>query len=277
MNEQERQDKKDDLLYRKTVTGDYIVPIYEAAKNGGKYSQAYSTGFKTIDDALVVKSDEGKGGVRDGDVVVVTGLSGSGKTTLCQNFAYQFDQQALPSLFFSYEVSINNLYAKFKDMGFTDDGVVFVPLKIITGNLNWVREKIVEAKEKYYTKMVFIDHLGFLSPSEQRTTGDQLRIILTNMVRQLKRIAVEEEVIIFLMAHTKKVHGREIEMQDIGESSGIYQEADLAMAISRQYEEEGGVSVATNQGIIKVLKNRLTGEMPYFRFVMRDNKIYEIV
>jgi len=261
MNEQERQDKKDDLLYRKTVTGDYIVPIYEAAKNGGKYSQAYSTGFKTIDDALVVKSDEGKGGVRDGDVVV----------------AYQFDQQALPSLFFSYEVSINNLYAKFKDMGFTDDGVVFVPLKIITGNLNWVREKIVEAKEKYYTKMVFIDHLGFLSPSEQRTTGDQLRIILTNMVRQLKRIAVEEEVIIFLMAHTKKVHGREIEMQDIGESSGIYQEADLAMAISRQYEEEGGVSVATNQGIIKVLKNRLTGEMPYFRFVMRDNKIYEIV
>jgi hypothetical protein len=66
-------------------------------------------------------------------------------------------------------------------------------------------------------------------------------------------------------------------MQDIAESSGIYQLADYVFSIQRTFRKDkvdgNYVEVATGESIIKLLKNRLTGEQPYMMFTMNNNII----
>lgn len=259
----------------KAKTGNFVVPIKEACERDGEYTEAYPTGYSIFDDAMKV-GDQVKGGVRDGDLVVITGLSGHGKSTYAQNLTVNFGKEAFFSLWFSYEVLMDNLYAKFKEMGVESDCLIYTPKKNVSGVTKWIKEKIEEAQDKYSVKMVFIDHLDFLSPSDVRSS-DQQRIVLKNICKELKEIAIDSKVIIFLMAHVKKVQGREVEMQDLSESSGIYQLADFVFSVSRTFDievtKEKKVLYSQNKGVIKILKNRLTGEQPCMSFVLKNNII----
>ena len=101
---------KSQEIFRKILNDDLVVPLAEATKNKGEFTTPYSVGYSQIDDVLL-------GGVRAGDLVVGTGLSGSGKTTMFMNFLANLSFQGYSCLYFSYEVMIDNLYAKFKQMG----------------------------------------------------------------------------------------------------------------------------------------------------------------
>jgi len=80
-----------------------------------------------------------------------------------------------------------------------------------------------------------------------------------------------------LVAHVKKVEGREVEMQDISESSGIYQLADFVFSVARRKDtDENGETICLDEGKIKLLKNRLTGQQPYMKFTLKDNIIYQM-
>jgi len=162
-------------------------------------------------------------------------------------------------------------------MGFSDDSfLAYTPKQLTSGNIEWIHKKIIEGSEKFRTKFVFIDHIDFLSPSKIRS-ADQKRMILKDICTQLKQIAIGQKVVIFLIAHVKKVQGRAIEMQDIAESSGIYQLADSVFAVERNIEV---VSIAGRKaeiyvdgGCIRLLKNRLTGETPSMNFRLENNII----
>ncbi len=262
----------------KAKTGDYVVPIKDACEHSGQYSEAFPIGYPIFDNALLVGGQK-NGGFREGDLVIVTGLSGCGKTTFAQNITLNLDKISIPSLWFSYEVMIDNLYAKFKEMGISDEAVVFTPKRTITGNLAWIKEKIIESQNKYFTKVVFIDHIDFVSPMNINSS-DQRRNILRNICQELKDLAIELKIIIVIMAHVKKVQGREVEMQDISESSGIYQLADYVFSVARYFnvETENGhdTKVATNEGIVKILKNRLTGKETFMNFYMQNSKIIQM-
>jgi len=245
-----------------------IVPIGEATERNGVLTTPYPIGYDVFDNALA-------GGVREGDLVVVTGISGMGKTTFIQNITTNLAKQALLPLWFSYEVLIDNLYAKFKSIH-NAELPIYVPKKIVSGNIEWITEKISKAIEKYGVKFIFIDHIDFLQP--KKFTGlDQRRIILKDICQELKELAIEKKVIIFLVAHTKKVQGREIEMQDVAESSGIYQLCDLLISVNRKTEKINNngilVEVMSDISIAKILKNRMTGLCPFFIFKVIDNKI----
>lgn len=256
--------------FNKVKNDDEVLHISKAAINNGELSTPYPIGFPVFDNAL-------KGGVRDGDLVVVTGLSGEGKTLTVQNITINLSKDAHKCVWFSYEVILDNLYAKFKDMGVDDAHLlVYTPKKNTSGNLEWVQEKVREAKEKYGAKFVFIDHIDYLSPKNIRS-GDQHRMILRQICQELKTMAIENELIIFLIAHVKKVQGRQIEMQDIAEASGIYQLADVVIAVSRSKIKQDGQTesyeVAGNIGALRMLKNRVTGEFVVMEFSLEDNII----
>lgn len=261
--------------FMRAKTGDFVVPIREACERDGEYTEAYPLGYPVFDDAMKV-GEQADGGVRDGDLVVITGLSGHGKTTYAQNLTINFNHKAFFSLWFSYEVLMDNLYAKFKEMGAEDNCLIYTPKKNVSGTTKWIKEKIEESKDKYHVKMVFIDHLDFLSPSNMRSS-DQQRIVLKNICKELKEIAINSKVVIFLLAHVKKVQGREVEMQDLSESSGIYQLADFVFSVSRTFDievtKEKKVLYSQDKGVVKILKNRLTGEQPYMNFVLKSNII----
>lgn len=267
----------DQTIYVKAKTGDYVVPIKEACEHDGEYSESYQLGFPIFDQAMMI-GDEKRGGVRDGDLVIITGRPGEGKTSFAQAIIKNLSEDYLFSIFFSYEVMVDNVYAKFKLMGMGDDPIVIVPKKIITGNLKWVKEKIIEAQEKHMIKFAVIDHIDFLTPSDMKNS-DQLRMVLKNTTLELKSMAIELGIIIFLIVHTKKVpNHREVELEDIGESSGIGQLADFVFSVARDFlEDDRGVMIATDNGLIKILKNRLTGKQPYMKFHMGENNNIEAI
>ncbi len=250
MNDQEK-------AFQKAATGDYVVLIKDAATNNGEYTEAYPIGF--FDDAM-------RGGVRAGDLIIITGKSGDGKTMLAQNIALTLDKIPMPVMFFSFEVLIDNLYAKFKEMGISEEALIHTPKKNITGKLNWIKEKIIEGKEKFDTRVVFIDDITYLSPTDTKSS-DQYRMVLQNICVELKNFAIEKKIAIFLMAHVKKVQGREIEMQDVAESSGIFQKCDYLFAIRRaEADENWGGTKSKNS--IKILKNRSFGYKPSLNFTV---------
>lgn len=256
------------------LADDNVVHIKDAAIRKGEWTTPYPLGFSIIDEAI-------KGGVREGDLIVCTGKSGEGKTSAYQVITVNFCQQGLSCLWFSYEVLIDNLYAKFKEMGIYDDSLkIFTPKNLSSGNLEWVQEKIKEAIADYGSKFIFIDHIDYLAPKKGIRSVDQKRIVLGEICRELKRIAIDLKVVIFLIAHVKKVQGRAIEMQDIAEAGDIYKIADLVFAVGRNIKVEkiGGqkVEIPAENSFFRVLKNRITGECPYFEYEYKDNMIYPL-
>lgn len=258
--------------FREMMFDDKIVPIKDATERNGIYTDPFPTGFYVFDQAM-------KGGVREGDLVVICGQSGHGKTTVAQNITVNLSKQAFPCLWFSYEMMIDNVYAKFKEMGIDEEFFcAFAPKKLLTGNLEWVKKKIKEGVEEQATKFIFIDHIDFLAPVNSKNM-DQKRMYLKQIAQELKSMAMDLKVCIFLIAHVKKVYGREIEMQDIAESGGIYQLSDYVMAVNRKSKIETDQSsrkkIETYQegSYLKLLKNRYTGNLATFDFKLENNII----
>jgi len=257
-------------IYKRLKQSDTVVHIKEAVRRDGEYSKAYPIGYDVFDKAIL-------GGVREGDLIIGTGISGHGKTLAFQNITVNLSKAGHSCLWFSYEVIIDNLYAKFRSMGIdTDSLLLYAPKQNTSGALDWLQEKIKESYDKYHTKFVFIDHIDYLTPKKVRST-DQLRMILSNVCAELKTMAISMNIIIFLIAHVKKVQGRAIEMQDIGESSGIFKLADLILGVTRNssIQRRNGQKYEVYEKIstLRTLKNRISGDQAIMDFIVENNII----
>lgn len=233
--------------------------------------EVYPLGIKLFDDAI-------KGGVTSGNLVVISAPTRMGKTSLSQNFTYNLAGNMtfpLPCLWFSYEMMVDELWEKFKQMGVGDDWIIFSPRKITSGDTGWIRKKIQEAKKKYFTNMIFIDHLGFLLPDvKKKDFNDYSRnysAYLGGISRDLKRMALDEQVVIFLVAHMRKTNDPSLD--DIRDSSGIAQEADFVFTLEREFNpDKESLNYFTNYTKIALEKNRKTGQSVKGWFEMIDGK-----
>jgi len=222
------------------------------------------------------------GGVAPGDLVVVAGKTGEGKTSLCQDWTLSLirGEKHPKSLWFSYEVLPTHLWNKFQEMGMSQEDCVFIPAKHSSGNVTWVEQKIKEGKEKFGIKIVMIDHLGFLLPKTDGTLGvknlsSNYSTFLTQVVRDLKTIALKEEVIIFLPVHMRKTEkgNRRSDVEDIKDSSGVAQESDLVFLIEREKnKDQDAKSYFTDTTKITLAKNRKTGQTVIGNFTMVNGR-----
>jgi len=244
-------------------TDDEIMHIAEAADlQKINQDEVYPLGFDVFDEAIL-------GGVCPGDVITIGGQPGHGKTSLCQEFTIKMlrSEKAPKALWFSYEVLASHLWTKFQEMGMTRKDCAFIPANHSTGNIEWVEKKIKEGKEKFGTKLVFIDHLGFLLPKTRGILGNKnmssnYSTFLTQIMRDLKSIAIKEEVIIFLPVHMKKPNfkSKVSEIEDISGSAGPAQESDLVFIIERIRETDAERErMFTGESKISLAKNRKTG------------------
>ena len=221
------------------------------------------------------------GGVCAGDVIVIAGQTGHGKTSLAQDWTMSLvrGERKVKALWFSYEVLVSHLWNKFQEMGMTREDCVFIPAKHTDGNVAWIETKIKEGKEKFGIKAVFIDHLGFLLPKTSGILGKNLSSnyasFLTQVMRDLKTIALREEVIIFLPVHMKKpdYRNKRADIDDIKDSSGVGQEADLVFLIEREKDKTvEAKSYFTDMTKIILAKNRKTGVTVIGKFSMIKNR-----
>lgn len=203
-------------------------------------------------------------GFYQGQLVVISGRTGQGKTTLCQTITRSLMEQVAYPMWFTYEVPVNDFANSF-----TPDyhDFIYLPIKLTSNKLKWIEDRIKESQIKYQTKAVFIDHLHYLVEMNPMANYSY---VIGEKVRALKQLAIQYNIIVFLVAHMMKTQeDQEPSLGDIRDSSFIEQEADTVLYVWR-WKEDMRVT------IVKVAKNRKKGIVDKkIGLVLKDGRYYE--
>ena len=248
------------------MTSETTIPIHEMDREDRLFLYSGADRVVTLAEALKLKRGSGGtrldtgipdldkiiDGVRTGELIVISGPTKHGKTTLMETISNHIAHTDCPTqnppLWFSYEVNVHELAEKYGD-AIPD---IRVPLELVDKNIDWIEEKVCEAKAKFGSRVVFIDHLHYLA--DIMMSRDVSRTIGTVMRYLKKNIAEKHEVVVFLAAHITKAKmgaGEELDVSDIRDSSFIAQEANSSWMVRRMKEE--------NTSRVTVCNHRRTG------------------
>lgn len=191
-------------------------------------------------------------GFRLGELIVISGPTKSGKTLLAKSLTVEFYKQNIFPLWFSYEETTRYFLASFPELP-----LFYLPRRLKSTKVGWVEKKINEAYEKYNTRVVFIDHLHYLFDMA-RVRNPSIEI--GTVIRRLKSLAVERELVIFLLCHTRKGStDRKLSYESIRDSSFVSQESDCVMMIARNVKDPESC-----EAILSVEFHRRTGVLNRF-------------
>lgn len=243
-----------------------IVPIAVAADASGQDTSAkIQSGFQCIDDCL-------DGGFREGDFTVVSGVPGDGKSTVCRMFTLNMAKAGIASAWFSYEMTIRELWDSFEKMGADHSLISYVPIEL-EDEYEWITHHITEAIKKYKVKAVFIDTLGDVvkSVKSQQDLGNYATY-LAQLCKDLRAFAVKNNIMIFAVAHAVKQPRsmtNETNNQDIANSNGIPAAATNIFHVWRDKESD-------NLSYVKIGKSRRDGTKKGWKFKFRfsDHKLF---
>lgn len=245
-----------------------IVKLSEGAERTNQDdAEKIESGFSHIDNCI-------DGGFRAGDFTVVTGIPGEGKTTLCRMFTLNLAKTNTPSLWFSYEMTLRELWSSFEKMGAEKDLISFAPVEL-NDDLDWMFRHIDKAIREQGIKAVFIDTLGDVVKSvKSQQEMNNYANYLAQICKDLRRYAIKNNIMIFAVAHAVKntrSRSNETDNSDIANSNGI---PAAATNIFHVWREEGEKEKAT---VVKVGKSRRDGTKKNWRikFTFQDEKLIE--
>jgi len=214
----------------------------------------FKSGFSLLDSKME--------GFTTGEMIFLTGITKHGKTSFCMELSVRFKDQA--PLWLSFEERAIDLMRKFIDKTHQMPHF-FTPRQNEQPTLEWVEKKIVEAKAKYDSKVVFIDHIGFISDAE-KGRDDTEASRLERISRAIHSLAVKWDVLIVLMGHLTKVRtDQNPDIENIKGSSAMAQEADLTILVWRKTQRIGGRVEIGSETNISLQANRRgqTGNIGY--------------
>ena len=195
--------------------------IAEMKEDAGKLA----SGFDALDNYI--------DGFHAGQLVIVSGATGSGKTSFAQTLTHNFMSIGKQCLWFSYEVGMREFVRKMPE----GIDTFYAPKQIKRNSISWLEQRIIESIAKYGTKIVFVDHLHYLLEMQKMSEAKSVSLLIGMMLRELKRICIEYDVIIFLLAQLKKIEAYEKpELEDLRDSSFVAQESDIVLMIWRHRE-----------------------------------------
>ena len=202
-----------------------------------------TTGSERLDKVL--------GGIRPG-LWVVTGDTGHGKTTWMTWLLWEQALRHVPVMVTSFEQRPIGTVQKllraqvggdFTQLGEAERhkaliGLGELPIYILDHYGELSSDKVIEtirfAKRRYGIKIAMVDHLGFLTATEQ---NENERIAIQNIVRKLATIAVNENITIMLVCHPNNMsvaQQRRVMISDLKGASAIRQDAHVALVVQRQ-------------------------------------------
>ena len=245
--------------------------ILEEAKGGG-------VKIKTSIPALDGLFD----GFRLGTVNVISGPTGEGKTTFLQTLTHNFWQEGVKCAWFPFEGIDSEFFEKFPELP-----TFYLPKEIPDGgnSMAWIKDRIIESQVKYETQVVFIDHLHYLQDMQSVSGKDQLSLYIGDLMRKLKKFAMEAGVVVFLIVHVKSdagvVNSRHIyyTKDDIRDSSFVKQEADSVMMIYRARKKTDLKASGweyTTEAVLNVDKNRRTGKVDFIDLIFQNGRFFEL-
>ncbi len=209
-----------------------------------------------------------------GELIILTGAVKSGKSLFMKsliNNMYKINCER--PLVFSYEEMPKYFFEGFANK--SSDVVFHMPKEMHAYDIDWVLEKIVESKVKNGTRVVYIDHGHFLFElSIQRNPS----LYIGSIARKIKRLAIDEELVIFLIWHIikGKVESEDdMDYQLLRDSGMLSAEADVVVFIRRKYKSDGIVQV--DEGMLKICFSRRTGALEkLIPIEKRNHYFYEL-
>lgn len=242
-----------------------IMPLSVAAGLSAQdTTQKILSGFSIIDGCL-------DGGFREGDFTIISGIPGDGKTTFARMLALNFAKNGLASCWFSYEMTIRELWDSFQKMGADTSLISYSPI-ILEDEYEWIIRHIDRAREQYGVKAVFIDTLGdVVRVAKKQAEALNYALYLAQLCKDLRNYAVKHNMMIFAIAHATKQtrsNNNETDNADIANSNGIPATATNIFHIWRDKEDKTLTHV-------KIGKSRRDGTAKGMKFNFRftNNKL----
>lgn len=202
--------------------------------------------------------DELTGGFRPQQLVTVTAHSAHGKTSFGMFLASQMED--LKPVVIPIEQTAEELVAQRLDNNYSVPRFLYPEHLADMVSVDWIEERVIEGIAKFGTKMVVIDHLGYIDNlGEHRRENLAYRIGM--VMKGLKGIAKRWDVVIVLLAHiSQHDEGKPPSLEDIGNSSDIVKESDLVMLLWRKNHYSNKVRVYENKTLLSIQKNRFNGK-----------------
>lgn len=216
-------------------------------------------------------------GFRYEQLVVLSAQEKSGKTSFAFDLADSMREEA--PCYFLFEQSAQEIIRQRNERGQPlPHG--YAPRRNTDNRWEWVEKRMFESMVKYGSRVFIIDNVDWLQKEygyNQRTDE-----VLTDLLLKLKGFCQTWQVIIFLIAHVKKVPMETIpQPDDIKGSSAFKQIADIVLILWRKTKEEkvdGTKTKApyrTKETLVWVAENRQTGKTGYAQFIFDGKQFLE--
>lgn len=217
------------------------------------------------------------GGFRAGQMVVVAARPSVGKTTFSMNVAHHASYKGKSILFFSLEMSKDQLgkklaaidqgvnLSKFADRRDNDEdrrllqkgleNISELPIWVDDDPAQTISQIRAQAKtmnRKHGIDAIFIDYLGLMEPEDKRDVREQQ---VAQISKACKRLAKELDLVVFLICQLNRDSakaGGPPALHNLRESGQIEQDADIVVMLHREMKA-GGDTETTD---IIVNKNR---------------------
>lgn len=157
-----------------------------------------------------------------------------------------------------------------------DIPLFFAPRSNKRPTMEWISQRITEARVKFGSRVVFLDHFGYVKPTE---SGQSQHLAIIDTMQELRSIAKQLNISIVSIVHVRKVNPVEPpSVEDLYGGAGYLQEADTVVMMWREAFKDGKELKWSNKVLVSVQANRRNGDTGNFRmrydnykFIQDDN------
>jgi len=197
------------------------------------------------------------GGFREQQMIGIGAHSGHGKTAMGLFFLKQYER--LNPVLLPLEQSCEELIEQRMENG------QFVPKYLSPKKhqsrvtVDWIEERIIEGIAKYNSRMIMIDHMGYIDAGNQyRGAGEHIQI--EKKLQDIKHLAIKWNVtIVILIQLVQSDEAIPPSLKDLKGSSAIRQECDKIIFLWRKNALKGKVRIYKNETLFSLQKNRFNG------------------
>lgn len=257
---------------------------------------------KLMNDVALRKEDKGEMGMmtglrifdarfgwHGGDLIIIAGETSMGKSTLATTIAYNTATRNIPSAYYSMEMSAKQLtariiarqvqvsssttlYGKLSDEEYNrvyDGSLALKNLPIYFDedsktSFTRICGSIRRMVKKHGVRIVFIDYLQILANGR----GDNREQLIGDMARDLKRLAVEQDICIVALSQLARDRmSKEPSLSRMRGSGQIEEACDMAVLIHRPNprNEEAKIYIAKGRNIGLATENvKFNSSLSYF-------------
>lgn len=223
-----------------------------------------STGVEGLD--RIIK------GFRQKQLIILSAPPKAGKTSFCLHLTSLMEKHN--PLWLPLEQDLEEIVSVCLERG-VEVPHMFAPEKNkFPPDTDWIEQKIIEGIAKYDAKIVFIDHLSFVRPSN--AVERERYVQVGRSVEKIKEMAKVLEIPIVLVSHLKKANPTEIPTtEDLYESAMIHQLCDMVLMLWRECYTQKKLTHFTDKVLLSVLANRRHGQTGHVRFRYENYRFVE--